>query len=232
MQVLPEVYSTVQWSYGTLGSVRSSVTIGTDTVYVGSDDGRLYVITNPTATPTVTPTVPTAPPTETPTVTPTVPTATRTPTATPTTSPTVTPTIYVSPTPRPTPGPGVIVIVSGSEFTAGQPISVRVRVEISIWTPFDAYLIADTPRGIYTLHLNGRIAGGIAPIARNVKRVNAVYEKTVLDNFRVPQGLKGTVTFYLVTVNAGKMPPVSSLSQLTPRTPFVITLDKKAAVIR
>jgi len=124
------------------------------------------------------------------------------------------------------------VIVSGSEFTAGQPISVRVRVEISIWTPFDAYLIADTPRGIYTLHLNGRIAGGIAPIARNVKRVNAVYEKTVLDNFRVPQGLKGTVTFYLVTVNAGKMPPVSSLSQLTPRTPFVITLDKKAAVIR
>jgi hypothetical protein len=44
--------------------------------------------------------------------------------------------------------------------------------------------------------------------------------------------MDGLTWFYLVTVNAGRMPPVSKPSDLTPSTQYVITMDRKAMTVQ
>ena len=97
---------------------------------------------------------------------------------------------------------------------------------------FDFYLLADTPAGPYTIYLNGKIAKGIKPLYRNVKSFLKDYITTVRPAVKIPASMKGkTVTFYSVIVQAGKMPPVKKLSDLTPATPYVILMDRKAAAV-
>lgn len=91
--------------------------------------------------------------------------------------------------------------------------------------PFDFYNIVDTPAGPYTLYLNGDVKKGIAPLYRNVPLFTKDYITTVRPKIKIPTGMKGkTVTFYTAFIEAGKMPPVRKISDLTPTTPNVILM--------
>ena len=101
-----------------------------------------------------------------------------------------------------------------------------------ITQPFDYYILVETPAGVYTIYMNGRIKKGIKPLYRNVRRYPAPYFKTVYPKVRIPASMKGkTITFYAAVVEAGKMPPVKKLSDLTPDTQYVIMLDKKPVIV-
>jgi len=39
------------------------------------------------------------------------------------------------------------------------------------------------------------------------------------------------VTFYTAVIEAGKVPPVSNLSELTPATPYVIMMDRETVTV-
>jgi hypothetical protein len=80
------------------------------------------------------------------------------------------------------------------------------------------------PAGTYTLHLDGRIAEGIEPVVRGMARLDAPLERTVLDRLACPARIAGRTDLYLVTVVAGRMPPVARLSDLRRDSPHVITL--------
>jgi hypothetical protein len=117
-------------------------------------------------------------------------------------------------------------------LTTGQTFSLYVALTEDITQPFDFYVLADTPAGIYTIFLNGKVKKGITPLYRNVPKFNAPYFKTVSPAVRIPASMKGkTITFYTVAVEAGKKPPVRKLSELTPTTKYVILMAKAAAVV-
>jgi len=86
--------------------------------------------------------------------------------------------------------------------------------------------------GLFTIELDGRITGGVHPIARNIPGIDAPFEARILNGLPCPAGMTGTTWLYLVIVNAGKMPPVSKQSDLTPATQYVITMDKKAMTVQ
>jgi hypothetical protein len=189
----------------------------------------------PTETPTPTPTVPTPTPTVTPTVTPTgpTPTPTETPTPTPAVTPTATPT-GPTPTPAftPTPTPVPPLVIEPSPLTAGQPFTLEIALIEDITTSFDFYLLADTPVGVYTIYLNGKIKKGITPLYRNVPKRSGGFSKTVSPAVRIPKSIKGeTIIFYTVVVEAGKIPPVRSPSDLRPDSLYIIMMDRKAMAV-
>lgn len=201
------------WSYRTGGSIsHSAPALGTaGKLFVSSGDQRLYAFAWPP--------VPS-------------PTATRTPTHPPTLTPTATATPTPTPPPTATPDSGVVLVPSGAKFDPGDPFTLGIRVSISIWARFDAYLFAVTPIGTYTILRNGHIRSGISPVVRGVRRVNAPFETTVLKGFSLPGVLAGQTTLYLVTVYAGHIPPVSDPSQLTMNTHYVITVDRRVIEVR
>ena len=157
------------------------------------------------------------------------------PSITPTPTSTPTPTGIPSPTPPPptaTPDCGVVLVTNGTEFGPGDPLTLRIRVSISIWARFDAYLFAVTPIGTWTIGLDGTVLTGIAPVARRIPRLDAPFRMTVLDGFPLPAAIAGWTTLYLVTVHAGHMPPVTDPSQLTMNTHYVITVDRRTIGVR
>jgi hypothetical protein len=65
-----------------------------------------------------------------------------------------------------------------------------------------------------------------------VKSFTKDYITTVRPAVRIPTSLKGeTITFYAVVVQAGKIPPVRKLSDLTPTSLNVIMFAKASAVV-
>ena len=120
-----------------------------------------------------------------------------------------------------------MLVTNGAEFGPGDPLTLRIRVSISIWARFDAYLFAVTPIGTWTIGLDGTVLTGIAPDARRIPRLDAPFRMTVLDGFPLPAAIAGWTTLYLVTVHAGHMPPVTDPSQLTMNTHYVITVDRR-----
>ena len=194
------------WSYSAASSVESPA-LGSDRrLYVGSSDNNIYCFEQaPTATPTPTPTI----------------TLTNTPTETPTAT-------SVPPTATPIPP----LVIDPGPLTAGQPFTVGIALIQNITRPFDYYLFAESPAGIYTIYFNGSVKKGLKPLYRNVRKFNAPYFKTVSSKVRIPASMKGkTITFYSVVVQAGKKLPVRKLSDLTPSTQYVILLAKGAAVV-
>jgi outer membrane protein assembly factor BamB len=150
---------------------------------------------------------------------------TPTPTITPTPTPTWNPAI---PTPTPIPP----LAIDPGPLTAGQPFTFGIALTQAITQPFDFYILAETPAGVYTIYMNGKIKKGITPIYKNVPKFSAGFSKTVSPSVRIPLSMKGkTVTFYSVFVQAGKNPPVRRLSALTPTTQYVILMAKNAAVV-
>ena len=206
----------------------SSPAIGSDgRVCVGSLDNNFYVLGEaPTVTPTITPTptqTPTNTPTQTPTITPTptdTPTITLTPTNIPTGTPTVTPT--AAPALQINPGP----------LTAGLNFWFEIRLDQPINKPFDYYIIADSQCGPYTLRFDGTAQKGIHPLYRNVPGYPAPYSLRVTCNAILARTMGGQqVTFYTAAIEAGKIPPVKGLSELTPETLYVIMMDKKTVMV-
>jgi hypothetical protein len=115
---------------------------------------------------------------------------------------------------------------------AGKPFSLGITLNQDITQPFDFYLLAETPVGVYTIYFNGSVSKGITPLYRNVRRFNAPFSTTINSTVRIPPGMAGkTVAFYAGVIDAGKIPPVKRLSDLTSETPYVIMLDKKPATI-
>ncbi len=102
-----------------------------------------------------------------------------------------------------------------------------------ITRPFDFYLLAETPAGVYTIYMNGKIKKWITPLYKNVRRYNAPYFKTVRPAVRIPKSMKGkTITFYTAAIETGKKPPIKKLSDLKPDSPYVIMMNKKSATVR
>lgn len=123
--------------------------------------------------------------------------------------------------------------IQPSALKAGEQITLNLSLTEDITRAFDLYLIANTPYGPYTIFLNGRIMHGIKSLYRKVPGYAAPYSVTIKPKVKIPLSMKGaTVSFYLVAVEAGKIPPVSSLQELGPRSPYVITFDKWQAVVK
>lgn len=119
-----------------------------------------------------------------------------------------------------------------SALTVGQNFSVYLALVQDVTQPFDFYLLVDSPAGVYTLFLNGKIQKGIKPLYRNVQSFTKDFVTTVRPPVKIPAGMKGkTVTFYAAFIQAGKMPPVKRLSDLTSTTQYVILLSKNSAVV-
>jgi hypothetical protein len=97
---------------------------------------------------------------------------------------------------------------------------------------FDFYLIADTPYGPYTIYLDGRVEKGIKALYRNVRGFEAPFVTAVRPQVILPLTMAGKeVTFYAAVIQAGRIPPVKSVSELTPETQYVIMMDKKTAMV-
>jgi hypothetical protein len=135
-------------------------------------------------------------------------------------------------TPTPTPTPVPPLVIDPGPLTTGHPFTVGLVLNENITSPFDYYMFADTPAGIYTIYLDGRIEKGLSALYRSVPQFNAPFSTTISPGVNIPASMQGqTVTFYAVVVDAGKLPPVSKPSDLTPSTQYVIYLGKDAAVI-
>lgn len=189
-----------------------------------------------TPTPTDTPTkTPTPTPTKTPTKTPTItPMPTDTPTGTPTAPPTPTlpPTATSTVTPLSTPTPIPVVVIKPGQLRAGFSFIVDLSLVRKINAAFDFYLLADSPYGPCTLSFDGRVAPGIRAVYSDIQGFNAPSTITIRPRIILPTTMGGQqVTFYAVVVQAGKMPPVSHLSELSPTVRYVITMDRKTATV-
>jgi hypothetical protein len=134
-------------------------------------------------------------------------------------------------TPTVTPTPPVDIVVP-DHLAPGDLLTVEVVINESVTEPFDAYLLADTPIGTFSIMLNGAIMPGIIAAAKNINQLGAPFKATILNNLPVPASIKGTTTLYVVLVDAGKMPPVGSLAELTPTTQYVIFMAKKTFTVQ
>ncbi|MCX6340631.1 MAG: carboxypeptidase regulatory-like domain-containing protein [Candidatus Aureabacteria bacterium] len=157
-------------------------------------------------------------------------TPTPTPTVTPTGNPTEIPTL--TPTATPTQTPVSPLWIKPGPLKAGEQFTLDLSLTQDITRTFDLYFIADTPYGPYTIFLDGKVVPGIQPLYRNVPGYAAPYSVTIKPGAKIPLSMAGaTVCFYVVTVEAGKIPPVSSLQELGPGSLYVITFDKAQAVV-
>lgn len=160
------------------------------------------------------------------------------PTPSPTESPTPTPTD--SPTPAPTPQPTVAdappgrgalrIEVSSTLAGTGDLFTMGIALAEDIRPSFDFYLLAESPHGVYTIFLNGEFRRGIHAPYRAIHGCDAPYAAVIWPAMRVPPGIRGAFTFYAVAVEAGRVPPVRSLAQLTQETPHVLSLDSRTVL--
>jgi hypothetical protein len=108
----------------------------------------------------------------------------------------------------------------------------KISITQDIYEAFDYYLFADTQFGTFTLYFDGRVEKGITPLYRNLSGFNAPLERKVIPNVILPMTMGGKeVTFYAVVVQAGKIPPVLSPSELKADTLFVIMIYKKTVTV-
>lgn len=145
--------------------------------------------------------------------------------------------VIFEPPPTPTPNPTAVppplsVSVSSTTLKAGDKFTLAIALNNSITQPFDFYFVMTAPRGVFTIFLDGRIAQGIKALFKNVPGIAAPVGVTVWNDITVPPVPTGTYTFYVVAVQAGKIPPVSSLDQLSSSTEFVVMFDKKAIIVQ
>jgi len=163
------------------------------------------------------------------------PTPTETPIQTPTITPTMRPTGTEAPlidTPTPTPTPIPLLVVDPGPLRAGYNSILNLSLNQDINVAFDFYLIADTQYGPYTLYLDGRVEKGIKAVYEDVQGWNAPFVKTVRPQVILPLTMAGKeITFYAAVIQAGRIPPVKRVSDLTPETLYVIMMDKKTATV-
>lgn len=152
------------------------------------------------------------------------------PTATPTSMPTVTPT--ATPAVTPTPTIASPLSIEPGVLKAGETFTFTIRLSQDVQAAFDYYIVADTASGQYTLCMDGRTIAGIAALYENVPGYRAPFEQVVNCTAVIPPSMGGQdVVFYTAAIEAGRVPPVSSLAELTPATLYVIMLGKTTAAI-
>lgn len=124
--------------------------------------------------------------------------------------------------------PPLVIEAEPEVVAGGSPFAMDVELNEPVTRPFDFYLLADTPYGIFTVSLDGRITPGIRPLFRNIPGIPSPIFETVWSQVVVPPGLRtGIYTFYAGAIEAGTVPPVAGLAELLPTTPNVILLDKE-----
>lgn len=129
--------------------------------------------------------------------------------------------------------PPLALYLSSDVVKGGDGLALDIELGENITRPFDLYFVLDSPVGIFTIALNGNITPGIKVLLKKVPAANAPIWLTVWQRITVPPGIiPGIYTFYLVAVDAGKVPPISTLSDLTSTTPNVIYLDKQPLEIQ
>jgi len=123
--------------------------------------------------------------------------------------------------------------INPHNLVPGSSCDYTVYLGETICRCFDLYVLAQTPLGIYTLYPSGLLKKGIHKTLKNVPGFNAPYTNTFAVIPPVPQLLSGReVTFYIAVVEAGRIPPCRSLSGLTERTPYVISMDKEPMTVK
>lgn len=130
------------------------------------------------------------------------------------------------PTPTPTPSPSLVFEARPESLTPGERFTLGLTLQGSILRAFDFYIVADTPYGVYTVFLDGSFRQGMEPLYRDVHGLGGPLTETIFDGVAVPGIAPGTYTFYAAAVEAGKVPPVSALAEITPSTPYIIAFDR------
>jgi predicted esterase len=119
----------------------------------------------------------------------------------------------------------VVVSASSETVQPGGRFTLQLSLIEDLTEPFDFYLLADTPYGTYTIFLSGKFKKGIQPLFRNIPGYEAPFAKTIWNNVRVPQKIRGAFTFYAVVVQAGALGEVVSLADLAADNEYVISHD-------
>ncbi|MCX6339569.1 MAG: VCBS repeat-containing protein [Candidatus Aureabacteria bacterium] len=117
---------------------------------------------------------------------------------------TVTP---ITPFPIPTPTPRPIEVrVSSESVRPGEGFRMWVRVNWQItFSVFDAYVVAITPWGIYSVNTEKKWQPGVHPILKN-KALIKPCQGLLLNIPRVPKGFTGQFTFIAGVVESPKPP--------------------------
>jgi len=136
------------------------------------------------------------------------------------------PTLTPGPTPTPTPPPSLVFEARPESLTPGERFTLGLTFQGSILRPFDFYVVADTPYGVYTVFLNGGLAQGVTPLYRGTPALQGPKSATIFNYVAIPALRSGIYTFYAAAVEAGKVPPVSTLAELSPSTPYIIAFDR------
>ena len=124
------------------------------------------------------------------------------------------------------------LIIEPGELRAGSGFSFTVKLRHDINSSFDYYILAETRFGIYTLYLDGRVGKGIKPLYKNVPAFSAPFEITVAPGPVLPPIMSGDeVGFTTAAVEAGMIPPVNGLDEVSQYSPYVILLDREIRTV-
>lgn len=133
--------------------------------------------------------------------------------------------------------PKVEIELSATELNAGDPLTFGIRLGQDINLAFDLYIVVETPIGLFTIDLEGRVARvidgiGIQPVAANVSGCTAPWEATIWKDRPVPATVRGLCTFYVGTIQTGETPPVPTLADMGPETLYVISFNTQTVEVK
>lgn len=129
-------------------------------------------------------------------------------------------------------GPLAISLDTASA-SAGMRFSLNFELRENISTPADVYIVADTPYGLLTIYPGGKIIAGARAVYKNISGISAPIQGSLMREVVIPQGIAaGTYCFCCVIVDAGMVPPVSSIYQIADGTPYVCMHDMAQLEIR
>ncbi|MCX6339438.1 MAG: linear amide C-N hydrolase [Candidatus Aureabacteria bacterium] len=113
------------------------------------------------------------------------------------------------------------------------PFSYTLYLGQNITKAFDLYVVATGAGQTWTIYLDGKVEEGIKPVLKNQPGARAPILLSVTPGAVFPIEARGQqVTFYVVAVEAGKIPPALSLEGLAENTPNVIYMDKEQMTIK
>lgn len=126
-----------------------------------------------------------------------------------------------------------IIVADPLTVGAGSIFSLSLVLEESVLSPVDIYFLADTPAGIVTISLDGAVSAGIRPLFLDLPGIAAPIREEIWTSVPVPPGLPaGTYTFYFGAVEAGTVPPVANISEISSATPHMVLFDKEPVQVR
>lgn len=119
-----------------------------------------------------------------------------------------------------------------SKLVTGQKFALELKVVEPLTKPFDFYMFVEAGSAYFTISLNGAITPGIKPLFSNVPAYHDTASFIIRPGVVLPSGIEHNVlNFYAVAVEAGRIPPVSAISDLEANTPYVIGLGKKSGQV-